>query len=83
MDEGFGYIIDAMVGGALPSLRYLNVDSGAWEWCWLKDNKLTENIPLISYVLMPITDDDRRLIGGAAKEAAEKALEWAGIKKQW
>lgn len=33
MDEGFGYIIDAMVGGALPSLRYLNVDSGAWEWC--------------------------------------------------
>ena len=33
MDEGFGYIIDAMVGGSLPSLRYLNVDSGAWEWC--------------------------------------------------
>ena len=44
--------------------------------------RVPENIPLISYVLMPITDDDRRLIGGAAKEAAEKALEWAGIKKQ-
>lgn len=33
MDEGFGYIIEAMVGGALPSLRYLNVDSNALVLC--------------------------------------------------
>lgn len=44
--------------------------------------KVPENIPLISYVLMPMTDDDRRLIGGAAKEGAERALEWAGLKSK-
>ncbi len=44
--------------------------------------KVPENIPLVSYVLMPMTDDDRRLIGGAAKEGAERALEWAGLKSK-
>lgn len=44
--------------------------------------KVPENIPLVSYVLMPMTDDDRRLIGGAAKEGAERALEWVGLKSK-
>ncbi len=31
-----------------------------------------ENVPLISYVLMNMTDDDRRLIADGAKSAADK-----------
>ena len=42
--------------------------------------KVPENIPLVSYVLMNMTDDDRALIGGAAKEAAAKAGEWLRSK---
>ena len=42
--------------------------------------KVPENIPLVSYVLMNMTDDDRALIGGAAKEAAAKAVEWLRSK---
>lgn len=44
--------------------------------------KVPENIPLVSFVLMPMTDEDRSLIGNASKAAAEKALEWAGISRQ-
>ena len=38
--------------------------------------KVPENIPLVAYVLMNMTDDDRAIIGGAARAAADKAVEW-------
>ena len=42
--------------------------------------KVPENIPLVSYVLADMTDDDRALIGAASKEAADKAVEWLKSK---
>lgn len=61
--NGMRDIISSLGGGEFARLR---VGTG----------KVPDNIPLVAYVLMNITDEDRVLIGGAAKEAADKAIEW-------
>lgn len=53
-----------------------SVGSGDFARLRIGTGKVPENIPLVSYVLMNMTDPDRAAIGGAAKEAADKAIEW-------
>ena len=64
--------------GTHNGMRDIIASLGSGDFARLRigTGKVPENIPLVSYVLMNITDGDRALIGGAAGEAADKAIEW-------
>lgn len=61
--NGMRDIVSALGGGDFARVR-------------IGTGPVPENIPLVGYVLMNITDDDRALIGAAARQSAEKIGEW-------